>query len=151
MKVYKFLGTITIITLLVLASCKKENMSNYNNLSNLPTDTGGVHKAFPMGINEANYGYYVYTPSVKGPSYPLLVFLHGAGEKGNSSEDNNILDLVLKNGPPKLIVQNKWKPTYPMIVVSPQCHESNWNGSKIHEFIQFIIENYDVNTKRIYE
>ncbi len=139
-----------LIAILSIFSCKKDDMSNYNNLANLPQDTGGVHMAYPLETNESPYGYYAYTPSVKGPQYPLLVFLHGAGEKGNSSQDNTILDLVLRNGPPMLIEKKKWQPRYPMIVVSPQCHETGWNGVKIHEFIKFIIENYNVNTNRIY-
>jgi predicted peptidase len=139
-----------LATVFCIFSCKKDDMSNYNNLANLPQDTGGVHIAYPFETNEAPYGYYAYTPSVKGPQYPLLVFLHGAGEKGNSSEDNTILDLVLRNGPPKLIEKKDWNPRYPMIVVSPQCHETGWNGAKIHEFIKFIIKNYNINTNRIY-
>ena len=125
-------------------------MKNYNNLANLPADKGGLHIANPLGTTDAFYGYYAYTPSSKVPKYPLLLFLHGAGEKGNSSDDNTILDIVLRNGPPMLIEKNQWQPKYPMIVVSPQCHETSWNGIKIHEFINFLIENYDVNTKRIY-
>ena len=79
-----------------------------------------------------------------------MIFLHGAGEKGNSSEDNTFLDLVLRNGPPKLIERKEWAPKYPMIVVSPQCHDGGWNGTKIHEFIKFILANYNVNKNRIY-
>jgi predicted peptidase len=145
---------IIIISLLTVTfcifSCKKDDMSNYYNLENLPEDKGGVHLANPLGTNDAFYGYYAYTPSEKGPKYPLLLFLHGAGEKGNSSNDNSILDLVLRNGPPMLINKSEWNPKYPMIVISPQCHEYGWNGAKIHEFIKFIIKNYDINTKRIY-
>ena len=150
MRTLKYLFVSVFFFFLVFNSCKKENMNNYNILSNLPADTGGLHTANPLGTNESPYGYYAYTPSAKGPDYPLLVFLHGAGEKGNSSTDNAILDLVLRNGPPRLIKEKKWKPRYPMIVVSPQCHESGWNSNKIQSFIKFVINNYPVNTKRIY-
>lgn len=135
---------------LVISCSKKSDMNDYNNLANLPADTGGIHTAYPLGTNDSPYGYYVYEPSVKGPVYPLLVFLHGAGEKGNSSDSPDILNLVLRNGPPLLINKNKWLPRYPVIVVSPQCHDGGWNGTKIHEFITFIIKNYNVNLKRIY-
>lgn len=151
MKTYLYLLILIVSAVTLMAtSCSKETMTSYNDLKNLPADEGGTHEAFPLGTTEAFYGYYAYTPSVKGANYPLLLFLHGAGEKGNSNQDNTILDIVLRNGPPKLIEKNEWKPTYPMIVVSPQCHESNWNGIKLYEFVEYLIKNYNINTKRIY-
>lgn len=49
--------------------------------------------------------------------WPLMLFLHGAGERGDS------LDLVKKHGPPKLADQGK---KLPFIVVSPQCPSNEW-------------------------
>ncbi|MFC1817349.1 dienelactone hydrolase family protein [Thermodesulfobacteriota bacterium] len=60
------------------------------------------------------------------------------------------LDLVLEHGPPHLIHNSKWTPTYPMIVVSPQCHYEKWQADKIDEFIRYIVKNYRVNQSRIY-
>ena len=47
-------------------------------------------------------------------AWPLLLFLHGAGERGDD------LELVKVHGPPKLIAAGK---DFPFIVVSPQCPE----------------------------
>ena len=61
---------------------------------------------------------YAETPtlSAKGyerkPSWPLVLFLHGAGERGDN------LDLIKKHGLPRLIAEGK---KFPFIVVSPQC------------------------------
>jgi predicted peptidase len=44
--------------------------------------------------------------------WPLLLFLHGAGERGSD------LEKVKVHGPPKLIAAGR---QFPMIVVSPQC------------------------------
>ncbi len=144
-----------IIPVLILAACSenKINPLDFNILSNLPIDTGGVHIAKIHASTSSPYGYYIYTPSSyknDGPEFPLLVFLHGSGERGNSKDDPSKLELVLRNGPPKMIERKTWNPTYPMIVASPQCHEAGWNSELIHEFIEFLITKYKVNIKRIY-
>jgi predicted peptidase len=70
--------------------------------------------------------------------------------RGNSSEDATVLDLVLIHGPPYLIHEGRWNPTYPMIVVSPQCHDEYWQVKKVDEFIRYILRYYRVNQSRIY-
>lgn len=64
-------------------------------------------------------GYLLYLPKdyEKQESWPLLFFLHGAGERGDD------LELVKIHGPPKLIAQGK---DFPFIVVSPQCPKDKW-------------------------
>ena len=44
--------------------------------------------------------------------WPLILFLHGAGERGTN------LSKVAAHGPPKLLKQAK---DFPFIIVSPQC------------------------------
>src|SRR5687767_13882754 len=44
--------------------------------------------------------------------WPLLVFLHGAGERGTN------VNAVAQHGPPKLVKTN---PGFPFVLVSPQC------------------------------
>jgi predicted peptidase len=53
----------------------------------------------------------------KGNTWPLIVFLHGAGERGDN------LEMVKKHGPPKLIELGR---DFPFIVVSPQCPNDLW-------------------------
>lgn len=144
-----------VLTMAIIFSCTKDKQPmDYYNLGNLPTDTGGVHKAFTLGSTLSPYGYYVYTPSyyneLNNAVFPLLIFLHGSGEKGNSKSDPSILDLVLRNGPPKLIKNNNWSPKHPMVVVSPQCHDGNWDADKLKEFIEYLLTNYNINVKRVY-
>ena len=45
-------------------------------------------------------------------SWPLVLFLHGSGEKGD------VLEMVKKHGPPKLVAEGR---EFPFILVSPQC------------------------------
>lgn len=49
--------------------------------------------------------------------WPLVLFLHGSGERGTD------LQKVKVHGPPKLIEAGK---KFPFIVVSPQCREDMW-------------------------
>ena len=127
--------------------------NDFSDLNSIPSDTGGRHLAHILGETDAPYGFYIYLPGgyeQVSVNYPTLVFLHGDGEQGNSSEDSVILDLVLIHGPPYLIHGGQWHPTYPMIVVSPQCHDEYWQALKIDKFIRYIVKNYHVNQSRIY-
>lgn len=126
----------------------------FTGLEDLPPDEGGEHKAYPRN-SESNtgLGFYAYTPSGYYDNeleYPLILFLHGAGQRGNNLVfPYNQLERVLDHGPPKLIETGKWKPTYPCIVVSPQS-EGDWRPDMVQRFIESLIDTYRVNTKRIY-
>jgi predicted peptidase len=52
-----------------------------------------------------------------GRRWPLLLFLHGAGERGGD------LDAVKKHGPPKRIASGT---NLPFVVVAPQCPSNDW-------------------------
>lgn len=56
-----------------------------------------------------------YNPNKK---YPLVVFLHGAGERGTDNEKQ------LKNGGQWLM--NNLQSDYPAIVIAPQCPETDY-------------------------
>jgi len=139
-----------------------EPLAANDDLTSLPPDTGGEHVAKPKGSTSAAFGYYVYLPggySKNTKSYPLIVFLHGKGERGNGTTD---LGKVLNQGIPNLIKRGAWKdkPRYPAIVVSPQYdredgvgNENNWgegDASKLKNFIEHAASTYRVNKLRIY-
>lgn len=76
--------------------------------------------------------------------WPLMLFLHGAGERGGN------LELVKKHGPPKLIAQGK---DLPFIVVSPQCPSEQWWPEKIETLVALLDEiqsDYAVDPNRVY-
>jgi len=79
-------------------------------------------------------------------SYPLVLFLHGAGERGDD------LNLVKEHGPPKLAEERD----FPFILVSPQCpadqRYSTWHlyMDDLNALVDEMIDQYRVNKKRVY-
>lgn len=74
--------------------------------------------------------------------WPLLVFLHGAGERGDD------LTLVRRHGPPRLIDEGR---KFPAIVVSPQCPSNNWwNLAALEMLIDNLMVRHRVDPNRVY-
>ena len=75
---------------------------------------------------EINIGYYVFLPENydANKKYPLVLFLHGAGERGDGSKEK--LPLVCVNALPKYAEEGE---EYPFILLCPQCPENIvWNN-----------------------
>ena len=88
--------------------------------------------------------YLLYLPEDynKQESWPLLLFLHGAGERGDD------LELVKKHGPPKLIAAGE---DFPFIVVSPQCPKDKWwEPIELVALLEELSSKYKVDADRIY-
>ena len=91
-----------------------------------------------------SYHYLKYLPKEYDgkKKFPLLLFLHGAGERGSD------LEKVTKHGPPKLIKQGK---QFPFVVISPQCpKDSWWDANALDAMLDKIIESHAVDESRIY-
>ena len=89
--------------------------------------------------------YLLYLPKGYQDSdqqFPLVLFLHGMGERGTD------LEKVKIHGLPKLISEGK---EFPFIVVSPQCPDDMfWNTDVLSALIDEIEKNYSVDKNRIY-
>jgi predicted peptidase len=89
--------------------------------------------------------YLLYLPGKykqSGKNWPLMLFLHGAGERGND------LEKVKLHGPPKLIAKGK---KFPFLVVSPQCPENQWwSSEKLDLLLQEITDKYNIDENRVY-
>jgi predicted peptidase len=108
-------------------------------------DDGGKQKAAVMEREvKVTVKYLLYLPKDydQKESWPLLLFLHGKGERGDD------LDIVKKHGPPKLIEAGK---EFPFIVVAPQCPDIVWwQPVELKALLDEIVEKYKVDQDRIY-
>ncbi len=74
--------------------------------------------------------------------WPLLVFLHGMGERGPD------LTAVKRHGLPRLVEEGR---KFPFILVSPQCPaDSWWNAAAIDAFVGKIASQLRVDPDRVY-
>jgi predicted peptidase len=112
-----------------------------------PADQGVAGQQKPALLDrtvKVTMKYLLYLPKDYDgkKSWPVLLFLHGAGERGDN------LDVVKKHGPPKLIDGGK---QFPFIVVSPQCPNGHWwEPSELGMLLDEIVEKYKVDQDRIY-
>lgn len=113
------------------------------------------------GLTAANgtyIGFYEYKPTDYDANpttkYPLIVFLHGMGERGNGTTQ---LNRVLNNAIPKYINgghkmrffwNGKWET---FIVLSPQLSETHntWQNFYVEEMINYAKANLRIDTNRI--
>lgn len=77
-------------------------------------------------------------------SLPLILFLHGMGERGTD------LELIRTQGLPKRLEK---KSGFPFVVISPQCPLDSWWSLHVEDLIHLldnIIASYRVDTSRVY-
>ena len=90
------------------------------------------------------YQYLLYEPDTEeNETYPLIIFLHGAGERGDE------LSALKAHSIPKIFEENA---DYPCFVVSPQCKQGSFWTAEIYQlkkFIDAITEKYPIDKNRI--
>jgi predicted peptidase len=113
-------------------------------LSVLGDEHPGVQKTAQLNAQvKVQMGYLLYLPKDydKQESWPLVLFLHGAGERGDD------LERVKIHGPPKLIAEGK---DFPFIVVSPQCPKERWwEPIELTALLDQIVKTHKVDEDRI--
>jgi len=89
--------------------------------------------------------YLLFLPStyaVHPQRCPLMLFLHGAGERGDD------LQLVKRHGVAKIVEE---QPAFPWLVVSPQCPPTAaWAPEPLLALLDEIEQHYDVDPERLY-
>jgi predicted peptidase len=85
-------------------------------------------------------GYHASTQD-----WPLLMFLHGSGERGND------INTVRYNGPPRLVREGRH---YPCILCSPQLdpnpdEDAEWDVTVLHRLLGVLRQRLRVDPRRI--
>lgn len=98
--------------------------------------------------NPTGLGYLLYLPpgydADPNKKWPVVFFLHGAGERGSD------LEIVKVHGLPKEIDRGK---DFPFIAVAPQCPlNERWVDQleKLDTLFDEIMQNYRIEEKQIY-
>jgi len=93
--------------------------------------------------------YWLFLPSDESAKseagYPLMLFLHGAGERGS---DPNIVKM---HGPAKLCDNPEIAKSWRFLTVSPQCKEKKtWSPLQLSVLIDELCASYPIDKSRVY-
>jgi predicted esterase len=108
--------------------------------------------------NNVFIGFYEYKPvdynAHHDTKYPLIVFLHGIGERGNGTTDlprvaANGIPRYIKDGDPMTFTWNGKTETF--LVLSPQLSNNYgwWQAFYVEEMIKYAKQNLRIDTNRI--
>ena len=92
---------------------------------------------------DATIRYWLFLPAdyEKKDTWPLMVFLHGAGERGDD------LEVVKKWGPPKIVAE---KTDFPFVLVSPQCSRgARWSTEEIMHLTDHVAGTLKIDNRRM--
>lgn len=97
--------------------------------------------------NHFNFGYIKYLPKDydETKKYPLVFFLHGAGERGDN------LDMIACHGYMQYVKEQGRE--YPFIFIAPQCPNDKYWGcytESLLSFLDWICEELPVDKTRVY-
>ncbi len=99
-------------------------------------------KDYIYNENEISINYKVFYPDMY-KELPLIVYLHGAGERGKNESH------LYRHGIPKLIKEGL---EIPAVVVTPQCPEKYvWDNvvDKVKKIIDIVIDEFEIEKDRI--
>jgi predicted peptidase len=93
--------------------------------------------------------YRLFVPKGwEGEKLPLVIWLHGAGERGS----DNYAQLAANRGALNFS-DAEAQASHPSFVLAPQAHETGWDEpalANINNVVLGLIENYNVDASRIY-
>lgn len=97
-------------------------------------------------LTTEGYPYQLFVPRTaagsRGRTWPLMIFLHGSGERGDD------INRVKVHGPPKIAGRD---PDFPFILISPLLPaEQDWDIAKLEAILDHALATLPVDRSRIY-
>lgn len=107
-----------------------------------PLKSQELRKEFSAEVKQnVSLNYILDLPKDTTKPFPLILFLHGAGERGTD------LDKVKAHSP--FTYKNLIKED--VAILAPQCPENQyWDTTAVYELLQYILKNYNVDKTRVY-
>jgi len=142
-----FLGRMLVLSIAIMVvagSCALERTGGDNRCGLVKP---GQHEEVMERQITVKIDYLLFLPQQyepEGKPWPLIIFLHGAGERGDD------LQKVKVHGLPKMVENRK---DFPFIVVSPQCLEGKWwlhKTETLKALLDEIMAKYNVDRSRVY-
>ena len=106
------------------------------------------NKTLSVDMNRSHQlKYLIYLPNdYLTKKYPLVLFLHGAGERGSNLKDIEI------HGLPKLVRNGK---KFPFIIIAPQCPLNLWWSDPLpvdllSELVNDIVMKYGIHKNNVF-
>lgn len=129
--------TVLVAVLLVAGGCRRTLLPPV-----------GQHEATfeTRVVRDVSARYLIYLPRSydrnRAERWPLLLFLHGAGERGDD------IQRIKVNGPPKFLPATD---DFPFVVVSPQAgSDSIWSNLAMDALIDDVVRRYRLDPDRVY-
>lgn len=139
----RLINILLLLAVVAMSGCAGNNDLSKSDVS---IETG-QRAAFLSRDVKVEMDYLLYLPESYGSddkSWPLMVFLHGVGERGSD------IERVKLHGPAKLAEADG---DLPFIIVSPQCPSGKWwpdFSVEVMALIDDTVEKYNVDESRIY-
>ena len=112
------------------------------------TKANQTPQSLVLANSDGKLHYWLFLPSGYEPAdaetkWPLMIFLHGHGERGDD------LAKVKLWGPPKRVAS---QPDFPFVVVSPQLTDQvhSWQMGPLEELVKHSVSSLNVDPNRVY-
>ncbi|MGC9328950.1 MAG: prolyl oligopeptidase family serine peptidase [Candidatus Hinthialibacter sp.] len=146
--IYKFNPIVLFLFLCVLigiSACATERIA----VPIAVDDVRGEPRVFMHEYNDMPY--WIFFPKnygLDGEKPPLIMFLHGASQRGESMA--SLKDYVTRHFlAPLRQVENMQDP--PFMIVAPQCPENQyWDPERLYGVLQHVLSYTEIDEKRLY-
>jgi predicted peptidase len=147
---------LAFFAIVLFASCHKSDLNEAQRPAEPIETESPVLQPVSININNKIGGYYRSLPvhyAETTKSYPILIFIHGAGQYGNGIND---LPLLLTDGVPQLLDEKRLPAsfevngeTHSFIFLVPQF-KSAPGIADMKAFFDYALKSYRIDSSRIY-